>query len=31
MGALYRGLIVAGVLATIAFYPLTTALIPTTR
>ncbi|MCQ9376803.1 sodium-translocating pyrophosphatase [Methyloversatilis sp. XJ19-49] len=28
MGALYRGLIVAGVLATIAFYPLTTALIP---
>jgi K(+)-stimulated pyrophosphate-energized sodium pump len=28
MGALYRGLIVAGVLAVIAFYPLTTALIP---
>ncbi|MDP2868014.1 MAG: sodium-translocating pyrophosphatase [Methyloversatilis sp.] len=28
MGALYRGLIVAGVLATIAFYPLTAALIP---
>jgi K(+)-stimulated pyrophosphate-energized sodium pump len=28
MGALYRGLIVAGVLATIAFYPLTTALMP---
>ncbi|MCQ9374174.1 sodium-translocating pyrophosphatase [Methyloversatilis sp. XJ19-13] len=28
MGALYRGLIVAGVLATIAFYPLTTSLIP---
>ncbi len=28
MGALYRGLIVAGVLALIAFYPLTSALIP---
>jgi K(+)-stimulated pyrophosphate-energized sodium pump len=28
MGALYRGLIVAGLLATVAFYPLTTALIP---
>jgi len=28
MGALYRGLIVAGVLALIAFYPITTSLIP---
>jgi hypothetical protein len=26
MGALYKGVIVSGVLATVAFYPLTTAL-----